>query len=89
MVPDIPPREIVALAWVHPGNWSLITTKEALVCPFQNAPYPLDFLFIRFLTISIERGGILIPLLPHVGRVQRFVMLQLTQSLRLLSIQLK
>ena len=47
MVPDIHPWEIDALARVNPGDWSLVLTKVALVCLFQNASYSLHFLDVK------------------------------------------
>ena len=83
MVPDIHSWEIDTLARVNPGDWSLVFTKVAFVCLFQNASYSLHFLDVRLPIVSIDRGY-LFPFLNCRRGVQRLVQLAVPQDLRLL-----
>ena len=59
MIPDVVPREIIALAGVHPSNRSLKTTKDALVGLFHGFPHPLNFLGVDDFRVSIDREQLL------------------------------
>ena len=83
MVPDVVPREVIALAGVHPSNRSLKTTKDALVGLFHGFPHPLNFLGVNDFRVSNDREQLL-PFLTSLREAQRLVLLRFTLSIRLL-----
>ena len=77
MVPDVVPREVIALAGVHPSNRSLKTTKDALVGLFHGFPHPLSFLGVDDFRVSIDRKQLL-PVLTCLRKSQKKISINKT-----------
>ena len=70
MIPDVVPREIIALAGVHPSNRSLKTTKDSLVSLLHGFPHPFNFLGVDGFHVSIDRKQLL-PVLTCLRKSQK------------------